>query len=286
MQNYFDPFQLQLEDARQRLVQYGHLSQYKSGVKSILRKELIKVLVENSSDNGVKLFNPEYSDEAILFLEQRNNNEGFVVIVESDERTAKNLRYVYNDYGITVLDHTFVDIVDIFAVPVSTAHFDFCGEFNSPKTQTHAINTKLKGELTDQACLAYTHSAGFRSCPPALDFGLDLWEDLTIEFPEVGKYYTLFGLDTFDMTKPKCINQILWFNPSVLTWASNVLVHHETHHVELIDSCKYRQLQKTTAKPTRGNVYMNRGIFKLTKGEFDIQASIESIFKNNRDKIN
>lgn len=288
MLNYFDPKLLELEDARQRLVQYGHLSQYKSGVKSILRKELIKILIDNSSNYGLRLFNPEYSDEVIQFLEQSNTPNHQAIVVECDEKTAKNLKYVYDDLDIRVLWYDYADISAWWlGNSVATAHFDFCGEFNSPKTQTHIVNQSLKGCLTDQACLAYTHSASYRSCPPALNFGVDLWLELLDVVPEIYEYWEMFDLmDKMDLQNPKCINNILWFNPSVLSWASNVLVHHETHQVELIDSCIYRQLAKTTAKPTRGNVYINRGIIGLQEGQFDIHQSIDSLLKNNRGKIN
>lgn len=288
MPNYFDPKLLELEDARQRLVQYGHLSQYKSGVKSILRKELIKILVKNSSEQGSVLFNPEYSDEVIQFLEQRDTPRYKVHVIECDERTANNLIYVYNDLGVPVIDATFRDYIGWkVGGKFSAAHFDFCGEFNSPRTETHSINQSLKGRLTDQACLAYTHSASYRSCPPAFEFGRALSLEMVKTFPEFYDYLDFFQLRKIDQNFiPRDINNILWFNPSVLSWASNVLTHHETHQVELIDSCIYRQLSKTTAKPTRGNVYINRGIIGLQEGQFDIHKSIDSLLKNNRRKIN
>lgn len=267
---------LNLEDIRQQLHRLAYLSQYTSAMKSIVRQHGVSVIAQNC-DDGYSIWNPEYSDEAIQYLEHTELDLDSIYISEIDASIIERVRPTYRAYGLRNLYAIPLDQT-LALMPndgISAGHFDFMGEFNSSSTCTVNVIQRLKHKLSDRACFAFTHCDNFRNDTIGnMKYGLALWEYFSNTFPAIGEYKELFQIELVDKTLPKSINNILWFNPSTLTWAATVLIHHRQYQVNIVESLKYRQ------NPSRGNTYMNKCIISLTRADFDFDTSLKSLIGN------
>lgn len=270
---------LGLENLRQRLSRLNHISQYTSEYKVAVRKYGVELVVEHS-DDGCSLWNPEYSDEVVLYLEHSNREKDTVVITDYDIDVAKNIRTPYMVNGIFNLYNLSLDeVISRAPGPISCGHFDYMGEFDSPKTKTIKTLGNLRNRLTDRACFAFTHCDNFRNnIDYRTKWGVALYDTLVDRFNT--SHLAWLSPREALAKDVGSINKILWFNPTVLSWASALLTHGNRYHIEVLASIKYRQSQ------TVGNTYMNKSVLSFERRPVDINKSIDSLLDKQTQTIN